>query len=604
MPRRSSPPSKNKKKLTTAEYARAVLQVMKTTFRAAPLAIVVQVIGAIIGAVLPIATTFFAAATTSELALAYAGREGAGDKAVIYVAITAVLGIAMTAWRSFESYLTQSMRYKVESAMTDQMYEHFLSLDFWRYDDKQTADLYEKARRFAQFFPYIFDRLTSALTATFSMIAGVAALLLVNWWLALIALAAIIPGFFVQLRLSRLQTNHWKGNVLIRRAIGRIEWEIMDPVPISQIRLLGLVRSLLTLRQTYRDKDEKQRIEFERSFVWKKLGADALEAAAEVTALIWITLQIISREQPVGQFLYVQQMMSRATGGAASVLSTISSLDEDLANLFEYQEFMALPAGTANGKVLKKVPGRIDVKSVSFHYPGLDQEVLNNVSFTIERGQHIVIVGENGAGKSTLVKLLTGLYSPTKGLISVDGISLAEVDLTSWHKHLSVLGQDFVRFNFATVRENIAYGDINATADEQSLKRAIDRAEADFLYKLPKGLDSYVDRWMEEDEASAQELSGGQWQRLALARSFFRDSPILILDEPTSAIDALAESRIFKKLLKEEDKTIITISHRLTTVRQADVVYMFEEGKLVESGTAEELIAKKGKFYRMFESQI
>src|SRR5690606_1922716 len=109
------------------------------------------------------------------------------------------------------------------------------------------------------------------------------------------------------LRLSRLQTNHWKGNVLIRRAIGRIEWEIMDPVPISQIRLLGLVRSLLTLRQTYRDKDEKQRIEFERSFVWKKLGADALEAAAEVTALIWITLQIISREQPVGQFLYVQQ---------------------------------------------------------------------------------------------------------------------------------------------------------------------------------------------------------------------------------------------------------------------------------------------------------
>lgn len=604
MPRRPSPPSKNKKKLTTAQYLRAIGQVMKTTFRAAPFAIVVQIIGAVIGAVLPIVTTFFAAATTSELARAYAGESGAGEKAIEYVLITAGLGIVMTTWRSFETYLTQAMRYKVESAMTDQMYEHFLSLDFWRYDDKETADLYEKARRFAQFFPYIFDRLTSVLTAIFSMVAGVAALLFVNWWLALIALAAIVPGFFVQLRLSRLQTNHWKGNVLVRRTIGRIEWEIMDPVPISEIRLFGLVRSLLSLRQTYRDKDEKQRIEFERSFVWKKLGADAIEAAAEVTALIWITLQIIGRQQPVGQFLYVQQMVSRATGGASQVLGAISSLDEDLANLFEYQSFMALPVGKEGGKLIEKVPNRIDVKKVSFHYPGLEQKVLRDVSFSINQGQHIAIVGENGAGKSTLVKLLTGLYSPSFGSILIDGVPLTSVDVGSWHKQISVLGQSFVQFNFATVRDNITYGNISKKADEETIKQAIEKAEAGFLYKLPKGLDSYVDRWMEEDESSAQQLSGGQWQRLALARSFYRDSPVLILDEPTSAIDALAESRIFKKLLKEKSQTIITISHRLTTVRQADVVHMFEEGVLVESGTADELIAKKGKFYRMFESQI
>lgn len=604
MPRHSGSPTTNKKKLTTRQYLRAIGQVMKTTFEAAPLAIVVQIVGAVISAVLPVATTFFAAATTSELAHAYAGEAGAGEKAIEYVIITAVLGIVMTAWRSFENYLTQSMRYKVESAMTDRMYEHFLLLDFWRYDDKETADLYEKARRFAQFFPYIFDRLTSVLTALFSMIAGVIALLFVNWWLVVVALAAIIPGFFVQIRLSRLQTKHWKENVLVRRTIGRIEWGIMEPDSISEIRLFGLVRSLLSLRQQYRDKDEKIRINFERSFIWKRLGADAIEAAAEVTALIWIALQIINRQQPIGQFIFVQQMISRATGGASQVLSTISSLDEDLANLFEYQEFMALPSGKTGEEILRGAPRRIVIEDVSFHYPGLKQNVLQNVSFAIEEGQHIAIVGENGAGKSTLVKLLTGLYTPTSGRILIDDTSLSNIDIASWHKQLSVLGQNFVRFNFATVRDNITYGAIDKKAGEEKINQAIEKAEAGFLYKLPKGIDSYIDRWMEDDASKAQELSGGQWQRLALARSFYRDSPILILDEPTSAIDALAESRIFKKLLKEKSKTIITISHRLTTVRQADVVYMFEEGELVESGAADELIARKGKFYHMFESQI
>lgn len=604
MRRKSNPDGKNKRKLTTAQYLRAIGKVMKTTFQAAPVAIVIQFIGAIISATLPVAITFFAAATTSELALAYAGEAGAGEKAIEYVIITALLGIVMTAWSSLENYLTQAMRYKVESAMTDQMYEHFLSLDFWRYDDKETADLFEKARRFAQFFPYIFDRLTTALTAIFSMIAGVTALLFVNWWLALIALAAIIPSFFVQLRLSRLQTNHWKENVVVRRTISRIEWGIMEPTSISEIRLFGLVRSLLTLRQRHRDKDAKLRIEFERSFVWKRLGADVIEAIAEVVTLIWITLQIINRQQPIGQFLYVQQMLGRATRGASQVLSTISSLDEDLANLFEYQEFMQLPAGKAGGKTIRGTPETIAIDNVSFHYPGLDQEVLKSISFTIKRGQHVAIVGENGAGKSTLVKLLAGLYAPTSGRILIDDVPLEEISAASWHKQLSILGQNFVRFHFTTVRDNIIYGDIGAKQNKAVINKAIERAEADFLHKLPKGIDTYVDRWMEDDESSAQGLSGGQWQRLALARNFYRDSPILILDEPTSAIDALAESRIFKNLLKEKDKTIITISHRLTTVRQADVVYMFEEGELVEAGTASELIAKKGKFHHMFESQL
>lgn len=592
-------------KLTARQYLMAMARVGVTTYKAAPLAVITQIIGSVVTAVLPLITTYFAAATTTSLAAAYAGQSGAGNQAIMYVVVTAALGVLMTAWRSLENYLSQAMRYRVEASMTDRMYEHFLRLDFWRYDDKTTVDLYEKARKFGQFFPYIFERLSGIVTAIVSMLAGVIALGLVSWWLALIALVAILPGVVIQLRLSRQQTKHWNKNIEARRVVNWIEWGIMQPEKIAELRLYGLVRSLLDLRQKMRDKDEKARIDFERQYIWKRFGSDVLEAVAEVVALTWVTLQIIARQQPIGQFIYVQQVVSRAIGGASSLVGAIGAIDEDIANLFDYQTFMDLPQGAQKQFILAGVPERISVANVSFRYPGAEQTVLQNVSFDILRGQHVAIVGENGAGKSTLVKLLTGLYQPTNGDIYLDEQSLARVDVASWHKLLGVLSQDFVKYDFADARHNVSYGDVSTAYSEERLERAIQTAEAGFLYKLPKGLDNYIDQWMEDDEGNkGQDLSGGQWQRVALARNFYRNAPIIVLDEPTSAIDALAESRIFKHLFAMNDRTIITISHRLTTVEKADVVYMLQNGRLVERGSAAELIAKRGAFYQMFESQI
>jgi ATP-binding cassette subfamily B protein/ATP-binding cassette subfamily C protein len=287
-------------------------------------------------------------------------------------------------------------------------------------------------------------------------------------------------------------------------------------------------------------------------------------------------------------------------------VNTISSIDEDIANLFDYNEFMALPAQSAGKQLLNAAPRVITIDHVSFHYPTNEKRVLRDVSFSIEVGQHVAIVGENGAGKSTLIKLLTGLYEPTKGSVRLDGIALNDIDVDSWHKYLGVLQQDYIAYGFATAKDNVYYGDTSQEFDVSRFETALDKAEASsFLRKLPRGVDSYVNPWMEDADGNpGTDLSGGQWQRLALARNFYRDSPVIILDEPTSAIDALAESRIFKHLLGEKNKTIITISHRLTTIDKADVVFMMKDGQLVEQGTAKELIAKKGEFYAMFESQI
>jgi ATP-binding cassette subfamily B protein len=594
------------RKLTKKQYARAIYQVAQLTLRAAPIAVIIKLFGSVVTAVLPIVTTFYAALTTTSLAEAYTGDPTAGGRAIMYVLITAALGIILTAWSSVEQYIGELTRYKVDVAVTDQMFERFLSLEFWQYDDKKTADLFDKAKQFAKFFAYVFDRIANIFTQLFTMIAGIVALVFVSWWLGLIVLLAVIPSMVIQLRLSRKQQAHWRGNVETRRAQSMIEWNLFEPKHIAELRLYGMVRYLLDLRIRLRDADEKQRIEFERSYIFKRLGADSIETAAEVVALLYTTLQIIAHTQPIGQFLYVQQIVSRALSGARGFVTQLSQIDEDLANLFDYQEFMELPVSAGGSVVLSRAPKAVSLNHVSFHYPKSKQLVLNDISLTIREAQHVAIVGENGAGKSTLVKIITGLYHPTSGSIILDGVDLRDIQIESWHQQLGVLQQDYLAYGFATAKDNIIFGNVGAPFSKKRFDEALKRAEAgDFLKKLPKGIDSYVNNWMEHDDGTkAQDLSGGQWQRLALARNFYRESPVIILDEPTSAIDALAESRIFKRLFADKKRTVITISHRVTTIERADVIYMLQGGKVVEQGTHSELVALRGAYYTMFESQL
>lgn len=599
--------TKNKKPpMTSRQRLAAVWRVAKISFMTAPSAVIVQISGAIINAVLPIVTTFFAALTTTALAEAFSGDETAGARAMWYVVVTALLGILATAWTSVEQYVNQLMRYKVDVAISDSMYEHFLRLDYWRYDDKRTKDIFDRASQFARFFPYVFDRLSGILGSFIAMLAGLAALILVSWWLGLILIAAVIPGLIIQLRLSRAQADHWNANVETRRAKGMIEWDLLRPGNIAELRVNGLVRYLLDLRHKLRDIDEKAQIEFERKYIFKRLGAKVTEAVAEVVALIWIVGQIIGRAQPIGQFIYVQQIVSRALSGANGIVSSLATMDEDLVNLFDYQEFMELPEYVGGGIKLRDAPKLIKFDSITFHYPQSQVKVLEDVNLEIAKGQHIAIVGENGAGKTTLVKILTGLYKPISGCVYLDDKPLTDYKLSSWHKHLGVLTQDHIRYDFATAKDNIYFGNVTAPFSQEMFDQALKWSESrSFIEKLPKGVDSFLTPWMEDNDGNkGVDLSGGQWQRLALARNFYRNSEIIILDEPTSAIDALAEARIFKHLFEAKGRTIITISHRLNTVKRADKIFMLEEGKLVEQGTHQELVDKKGAYFRLFELQL
>ena len=573
-------------KPTIRQLIRALYSVAKTSLRIAPGMSVLQVTGSAISAGLPIVTTYLAALTTTALAEAYAGDRAAGNRVVWLVAAAALSGVLMAAWGIFERYASELMRFRIKTAMSDVMYE--------------------RAKEFAQFFPYIFARLADVVTHTFTFVFTVWALIAINAWLGLAVVLAAVPSVIVQFRLSRLNANHWRENVETRRRASWIEWEMLKPQKMIDLRLYGLVRHLLDMRMVLLEKDQKTRIDFERKFLAKRLGAELFQAAVEVGALVWVVCEIVAHRQPIGQFLFVQQTAGRALGSVSSLVSTVNSMDEDLANLFDYQRFMELPIAKQGGKTVPALHRDIRFKDVSFRYPGSDTLVLDHINLTIKRGQHVALVGENGAGKTTLLKLLAGLYQPVSGEVVVDGVPLKSVDVQTWHRQLGVLSQNFTQYDFATAAENVWFGDVSKTPSQERVNAALREAEAaKFVAKLPKGVDSYVNQWMESDDGvKGVDLSGGQWQRLALARNFYRDSPIIILDEPTSAIDALAEARIFDRLFQQKQKTIITVSHRLSTVEKADMIFMLAHGKVVEHGTHAELVAQHGAYYHMFESQL
>lgn len=601
--------TKTKSKMKASEVVRAMVEVGKTTFKIAPGVAVTQVIGTVISAGLPIVTTYFASLTTTALADAYSGVEGADKQVLTYLAITSLLGVLVGAWGILQSYLSDIARYKIESAVTDQMYEQFFAIDYWQYDNRETADSYDRARQFTTFFPYIFSRLADTATNLFTFLFALGALAMVNVWLALLMLVAVVPSAVAQFRLSRLSTNHWRENTEMRRRLYSLEGDLTTPENIAELRLSGVVRFLLDLRLKLRDQDQKTRIDFERKYIFKRVVANLLSASAEVATLIWVVLEISARRQPIGQFLFIQMTVGRIMNGMGNLVSMINYVDEDVMNLYDYQKFMELPVSKTRSIKLSSMKKELRLENIGFNYPGSEAEVLKDVSLTIKQGQRVALVGENGAGKTTLLRVLLGLYQPSSGRVLVDDQDLSQVDIDSWHQQVGVLSQKFIEYRFATAEENVWFGDVSKPKRlrQSEVDTALKKAEAyDFIKKLPNGKKSYLSRWMgsgDETDKSV-DLSGGQWQRLALARNFYRDSSIVVLDEPTSAIDALAEARIFKCLFKEKAKTIITVSHRLTTIEKADVIYMMGNGRIIESGTAAELIAKKGRFYEMFEAQI
>jgi ATP-binding cassette subfamily B protein len=286
------------------------------------------------------------------------------------------------------------------------------------------------------------------------------------------------------------------------------------------------------------------------------------------------------------------------------VFSRFSGITESAMYLQDYFEFVDMDLSSENPDQYREAPtefkDKISFKNVSFHYPQSNKNVLSNISFELKKGEKLALVGENGAGKTTLIKLLLRLYEPSSGEILMDGIPIKEYRKEDYQKMVGAIFQDFVKY-YLTAKINIAVGNIEEEHNAEKIRNAAVQSLAnDVIESLPEGYEQGLGKRFKK----GAELSGGQWQKIALARAYMSDAPIIILDEPTSALDARAESQVFQRFIGlSKDRTSIIISHRFSTVRMADRILVLNGGEVLELGTHEELLAKPQLYAELYDLQ-
>jgi ATP-binding cassette subfamily B protein len=315
-------------------------------------------------------------------------------------------------------------------------------------------------------------------------------------------------------------------------------------------------------------------------------------------------LRTLTGKWGIGTFYFLTAAILNASSNIQQVLSTLSGIADQalfLTDLLAFFEMKPTIQSKPNGlRAARPIREGFEFRDVSFVYPGTERRILDRLNFRLQPGERVALIGENGQGKTTIVKLITRLYDPTEGQILLDGVDLREYDLEDLYREIGVIFQDFMRYEM-TARENIAVGKIDQIEDLRTIEAAAKKSLAnEVIAKLSGHYDQMLGRRFE----GGVDLSGGEWQKLALARAYLRDAQLLILDEPTAALDARSEYEVFQRFAElTTGKMALFISHRFSTVRMADRIVVLEHGKIAEEGTHEILTRMGGRYAEMFELQ-
>ncbi|APF39228.1 ABC transporter ATP-binding protein (plasmid) [Chelatococcus daeguensis] len=482
--------------------------------------------------------------------------------------------------------------------------EKAASLDLEQFESSEQQDRLDRARRQVtgrtSLLGLVFGQIQDILGAVTLMIA------LVAYWpsLIMLMLVALLPSLLGELKFNALGYRLDYFRTPERRQLDYVRYLGSSIETAKEVKLFGLERFLIErfrrfAETMYRD---NRRLATRRAF-WGGLFAafGTLAYYVAYAAVIWRTMagdfSVGDMTFLVGSFLRLKGLLDGLLLGFSQVAGQALYL-EDLFSFFEIAPRVVSPPDPV--PVRQSIRSGFVFEDVGFRYEGAQQWAIRHLDLEIPAGEVLALVGANGAGKTTLVKLLARLYDPTEGRILLDGRDLRDYDLDMLRSRVGVVFQDFVRFHF-TAAENIAIGDIGAAGDRERIAEAADRSLAGaIIARLPLGFEQPLGRRF----GGGIDLSGGEWQKIAIARAYMRDAEVLILDEPTSALDAHAEYEVFQRFRDlSAGKTTLLISHRFSTVRMADHIIVLEGGRILEAGTHQALVARGGRYAQMFELQ-
>tara|TARA_B100000678_G_scaffold276959_1_gene270268 strand:+ start:1 stop:1779 length:1779 start_codon:yes stop_codon:yes gene_type:complete len=481
---------------------------------------------------------------------------------------------------------------------------HAATLDLYQFEDSKFYDKLERARRQTTSRTVLMSQTLTQLQDIITIIFFAVGLIAFKPLLILILFVAIIPSFLGETTFSERTYSLTRSWTPQRRELDYLRYIGASDETAKEIKIFGLQDFISQRFKKLADEyyQANKKLATSRAF-WGSL-LTAIGTVAYYGAYVYIIIDTVEGDISVGKLTFLAGSFLQMRNMLQNIMNRFSQIAESalyLQDLFDFFELKPLIKPVLNALKFPQVVQRgFTFENVSFKYPGSDKYSIQNLSFHLQAGEKLALVGENGAGKTTLVKLLARLYEPTEGRILLDGVDMREYDLADLRKNVSIIFQDYVKFQLQA-DENIAVGQIGDLQQQDRIENSARKSLADtVIRKLPAGYKQVLGKRFQ----GGVDLSGGEWQKIALARAYMGEAQLLILDEPTSALDARAENEVFIRFSELiEGRTAVLISHRFSTVRMADRILFLENGRLCELGSHDELLQQNGRYAALFRLQ-
>ena len=490
----------------------------------------------------------------------------------------------------------QIMDLRLNSMLMSKMYE----LSQEQFDNEEFNTKLARARDSLGSMWRLTTELSWLVSSIVRFVSAIVTITIVAPILGVIITVMVVPITLIKAKQNKVNEDINKKVEPIDRIAFRTRWMMIDPSTMPEIRLMNAFSQMLKVWNKNMVKSQNMIFQVDKRMAVVDSGTDLVEPVISFGASVYFLKMLISGAISLDRFIFLRGLIEQASGAATSVVAGFQSLHETAIGLENFDFIYRTQPAIPNGTIKVSVPLTVEFKQVSFAYPKTDALVLNNISFLIVPGSKLALVGENGAGKSTLIKLLLRQYLPTKGTILINGVDIKDVEQQSYYEAISNLSQNFLMVDHLTIKDNLVMG-IDREVSDKEIEEVTDMVGAtNFINKLKHKFLQRLDPSFDDGTG----LSGGQLQRLGVARSLLRGGDLMILDEPTSAIDAKAEYMIFNNIYKNHGlKTTLIVSHRFSTVRKADKIVVMDGGKITEYGSHEELLKYGGLYKEMFEAQ-